>query len=31
MKTNKPPAWAKSLHQRMLDAAIAVNLRELGY
>ena len=36
MKTNRLPAWAKSVHQRMLDvcwldAAIVANLRELGY
>jgi hypothetical protein len=36
MKTNRQPAWATSGHQRMfdvrrLDAAIAANLRELGY
>ena len=36
MKTNKLPAWATSVIQRMfdvsrLDAAIAANLMELGY
>ena len=36
MKTNRLPAWTKSVHQRMLDvcrldAAIAANLKELGY
>ena len=36
MKTNRLPAWATSMMQRMfevsrLDAAIAVNLKELGY
>ena len=35
MKTNRLPAWTKSVHQRMLDvcrldAAIAANLKELG-
>ena len=36
MKTNRLPAWATSVMQRMfdvsrLDAAIAANLKELGY
>ena len=36
MKTNGLPAWATSVIQRMfdvsrLDAAIAANLKELGY
>ena len=36
MKTNRLPAWATSVIQRMfdvsrLDAAIATNLKELGY
>jgi hypothetical protein len=36
MKTNRLPAWVTSVTQRMfdvsrLDAAIAVNLKELGY
>ena len=36
MKTNRLPAWATSVIQRMfdvsrLDAVIAANLKELGY
>jgi len=36
MKTNRPPAWATSVIQRMLDvrwldATVAANLKELGY
>jgi hypothetical protein len=36
MKTNRLPAWATSVMQRMfdvsrLDAMIATNLKELGY
>ncbi len=36
MKTNRLPAWATSVIQRMLDvsrlnAAIVANLKELGY
>jgi len=36
MKTNRLPAWAASVRQRRfdvgrLDAAIAANLKELGY
>ena len=36
MKTNRLPAWATSVIQRMfdvsrLDAAVAANLKELGY
>ena len=36
MKTNKLPAWATSMMQRIfdvsrLDTAIAANLKELGY
>jgi hypothetical protein len=36
MKTNRLPAWATSVIQRMFDlsrlnAAIAANLKELGY
>jgi hypothetical protein len=36
MKTNRLPAWATGVHQRMLDvsrldAAIAANLKELRY
>jgi hypothetical protein len=36
MKTNRLPAWATSMMQRMfdvsrLDAAIAAKLQELGY
>ena len=36
MKTNRLPAWATSVMQRMLkvsrlDAAVAANLKELGY
>ena len=36
MKTNRLPTWATSVMQRMfdasrLDAAIAANLKELGY
>ena len=36
MKTNRLPAWATSVMQRMFnvsrpDAAIATNLEELGY
>ena len=36
MKTNRLPVWATSVIQRMfdvrrLDAAIAANLKELGY
>ena len=36
MKTNRLPAWATSMIQRMfdvsrLDAAIGANLKELGY
>ena len=36
MKTNRLPAWATSVMQRMfnvsqLDAAIAANVKELGY
>ena len=36
MKTNRLPAWTKSVIQRMLDvrrldAVVAANLKELGY
>ncbi len=36
MRTNKLPAWATSVIQRMfdvsrLDAAVAANLKEFGY
>jgi hypothetical protein len=31
MKTNRLPAWAKSVMQRMLGAVTAANLKELGY
>jgi hypothetical protein len=36
MKTNRLPAWATSVMQRMfdvsrLDAVVAANLKELGY
>jgi hypothetical protein len=36
MKTNRLPAWATSVMQRMfdvsrLDAAVVANLKEIGY
>ena len=36
MKTSRLPEWTQSVHQRMFDAglleaAIATNLKELGY